>query len=186
VRDPRDFLAQLWDGIDADFALPNFVRVAVGRVLAEDPPICDRSMVLGHNDLNPTNLVYDGDKILVLDWATAGPMDPFYDLAVLAVFLRMDEDACLRMFSAYEDERGIDLPNRFRYLRRLAAALAGTMQLSLARLMKHTGATGAETLASAMSLSEFYRGLRAGALQVGTADAQWAFGLALLKESLSL
>jgi len=28
--------------------------------------------------------------------------------------------------------------------------------------------------------------MRAGALKLGTADSQWAFGLALLKESLAL
>ena len=60
------------------------------------------------------------------------------------------------------------------------------MQLFIARQMKHPGATGAETLDSTPSLGEFYQRMRAGELKVGTADGQWAFGLALLKESLAL
>jgi hypothetical protein len=78
------------------------------------------------------------------------------------------------------------LPARFTYSRRLAAALAGAMQLFVARQMKHPGATGAETLDSTLSLGEFYQRMRAGELKVGTADGQWAFGLALMRESLAL
>ena len=155
-------------------------------MLAEDPPPNPRAPVLGHNDLNPTNFIYDGERLLVLDWAAAGPMDAFYDLAVLSVFLRMDEATCLGLLSAYDGAPASVLPQRFVYSRRLAAALAGTMQLFIARQMKHPGATGAETLDSTPSLGEFYQRMRTGELKVGTADGQWAFGLALLKESLAL
>jgi thiamine kinase-like enzyme len=183
---PRAFLVRIWDGFLAGFALPDFAVDAVQRVLAEAPPAGERALVLGHNDLNPTNLVYDGEAILMLDWATAGPLDAFYDLATLSVFLRMDQDTCLRLLSAYDGREQAGLPSRFLYTRRLVAALAGTMQLYVARQMKHAGATGAETLDSTLLFGDFYQQLRDGALKLGTADGQWAFGLALLKASLSL
>jgi aminoglycoside phosphotransferase (APT) family kinase protein len=186
MREPREFLVQIWKGFLADFALPAFVVGAVQRVLSEEPPASERPLVLGHNDLNPSNLVYDGESILLLDWATAAPMDPFYDLAVLSVFLRLDEATCLGLLSAYDDKRFTELPSRFTYTRRLAAVLAGTMQLYLARQMKHAGATGAETPDSTPSLGEFYQRMMSGALKLGTADGHWGFGLALLKESLAL
>jgi aminoglycoside phosphotransferase (APT) family kinase protein len=146
----------------------------------------DRPQVLGHNDLNPSNLVYDGRSILILDWATAGAMEPFYDLAVVAVFLRMDERTCVRLLSAYEGSAVAELPARFRYDRRLVAAFAGTMSLHVARLVKHPGATGAETLEGTLALGDFYQQMQAGVLKLGTPEGQWAFGLALLKESLTL
>jgi hypothetical protein len=186
VRDPRAFLTQISAGLGLGFALPDFAANAIQRVLAEEPPSRQGAMVLGHNDLNPTNFVYDGEGLLVLDWAAAGPMDAFYDLAVLAVFLRMDEATCLSLLSAYDGAPATALPDRFVYSRRLAAALAGAMQLFIARQMKHPGATGAATLDSTPSLGEFYQRMRAGELKVGTADGQWAFGLALLKASLTL
>jgi thiamine kinase-like enzyme len=186
LRDPREFLAQIWDGLQAAFAVPGFARQAIQRALAEDPPASERGLVLGHNDLNPTNLVYDGEAILLLDWATAGPMDPFYDLAVLAVFLRMDEGTCLRLLSAYDGAQPARIPDRLAYSRRLVAALAGTMQLYLAHQMKHAGATGAETLESTPPLGELYQRLQTGALALGTPQGQWAFGLSLLKEGLAL
>jgi aminoglycoside phosphotransferase (APT) family kinase protein len=186
MRDPREFLAQVRNGLLAGFALPGFASDAVQRVLAEVPPASERAFVLGHNDLNPTNLVYDGEAILLLDWATAGPADAFYDLAVLSVFLRLDEGTCLRLLWAYEGTPPAGLPPRFSYHRRLAAALAGSFQLYLARQMKHAGTTGAETPDATPSLGEFYQRMQAGTLKLGTADGHWWFGLALLKESLAL
>jgi aminoglycoside phosphotransferase (APT) family kinase protein len=141
--------------------------------------------VLGHNDLNPSNLVYDGQSLLVLDWSTAAPADPLFDLATLAVFLRMDQPTCLGLLGAYEDgPRRAAVPARFIYLHKLVATLVGTLMLHLARKKAHPGAAGSETLASTLSLAAFYQQLRAGAVDPATPEGQWAFGLALLKESL--
>ncbi|MDI3282536.1 phosphotransferase [Polyangium sp. 15x6] len=186
MRDPREFLTQLWNQVLSGFPLPGFIARAVERVLAEPPPVREGALVLGHNDLNPSNFVYDGEAILVLDWAAAGPMDAYYDLAVIAVFLRMDGGTCLRLLSAYDGAPIAELPKRFLYMRRLAAALAGAMQLFLACQMNHAGATGAETPESTLSLGEFYQRMMTGALKLGTAEGQWAFGLALLKECITL
>jgi aminoglycoside phosphotransferase (APT) family kinase protein len=182
TRVPRELLAQIGAGLQRDLALPDFASAVLRGVLAAEVPPGERPLVLGHNDLNPTNLVYDGASIQVLDWAAAGPMDPFYDLAVLAMFLRMDEGASRRLLAAYDGAPLAALPARFLYLRRLAAALAGAFQLQLARQLQHPGDAGAAPL----SLGEFYQQLRGGALRLGTAEGQWAFGLALLNESRAL
>ncbi len=94
--DPREFLATIWHGPLAGFAVPAFFSDAVRRVLEEDPTPSDRAPVLSHNDVNPTNLVYDGEHLVLLDWDTAGPNDPYYDLAAASLFLRMDEATCRR------------------------------------------------------------------------------------------
>jgi hypothetical protein len=98
----------------------------------------------------------------------------------------MDEGTCRRLLAAHDDEPVDTLPARFAYIRRLVAVLCGSTVLNLARQMNHAGASGEETLASTLSLAEFYQRLRAGALNLATADGQWAFGLALIKESLAL
>jgi aminoglycoside phosphotransferase (APT) family kinase protein len=185
ARDPREFLAQMWQGVRAGLVVPGFAQEAIERGLAEEAPASERAVVLSHNDLNPSNLVYDGEKILIFDWATAGPMDAHYDLATLAVFFRMDGDTCRRLFSAYDGAPVVALSERFLYTRRLVAVLAGTAALYVARQLKHPGATGGETLASTLPLGEFYQRMLAGALKLGTPEGQWAFGLALLKESIT-
>ena len=59
-----DFLAQVWASLAGDTALPSFVGEAIARVLAETPPACDRAAVFSHNDVNPSNVVFDGSKRL--------------------------------------------------------------------------------------------------------------------------
>jgi thiamine kinase-like enzyme len=186
ASDPREFLATIWSGPVANFALPAFVGDAVRRVLTEQPPARERALVLSHNDVNPTNLVYDGEKLMLLDWQTAGPNDPFYDLAAISVFLRMDEGSCQRLLAAYDGEPVSRLPARFAYSRRLVAVLCGAIFLHLARQSGHAGASGGETLGSTPSLADFYQQMRAGSLSPATAEGQWCFGLALIKDSFAL
>ena len=183
-RDQRRLLAQLSSELQSGYPIPTFGRQAIEGALAAAVP-AEAPLVLGHNDLNPSNLIYDGQSLLVLDWSTAGRCDRFVDLATLAVFLRMDDPTCLRLLAAYEDADPRDaLPDRFIYMRRLIAALVGAMMLDLARRAGYPGAASDETLASTLSLAEFYQAMRAGTADPATPHGQWTFGKALLKESL--
>ena len=183
--DPRAVLAELAAGLRGGAAVPAFVDEAIARVQAEVDPVDDRAAVLGHNDVNPTNLIYDGASILLLDWHTAGPTHPFFDLAAIAVFLRMDDATCRRLLAAHDGAPVDALPPRFASTLRLVAALVGATFLRLARQRQHPGATGDETVATTPPLAEVYRRLRAGELDVASAAGQWTFGLALLKDSLA-
>jgi thiamine kinase-like enzyme len=87
ATDARSFLRETWSRLADSVAVPNFVTDSVTRMLGETPPASGRDVVLSHNDVNPTNLIYDGEHLLMLDWDTAGPNDPFYDLAAVALFL---------------------------------------------------------------------------------------------------
>ena len=183
--DPREFLATIWHGPLAGFAVPAFFSDAVRRVLEEDPTPSDLAPVLSHNDVNPTNLVYDGEHLVLLDWDTAGPNDPYYDLAAAALFLRMDEATCHELLSVYAGNSFAALPARFVYDRRVVGVLCGAAFMHLARQGGHGGATRAETLDSTQSLLEIYQQMRAGALSIASADGQRAFGLALVKAGIT-
>ena len=141
--------------------------------------------MLSHNDANPTNMVYDGTDLLLLDWDTAGPMHPYYDLAVISMFLRLSDDACCRLLSTYAGEPVAEQPESFRHFRRLGAVLCGAMGVHLACLAGHDG-DAAATLEATPSLSDFYQRMRAGAVNLASAAGQWQFGLALIKESAGL
>jgi aminoglycoside phosphotransferase (APT) family kinase protein len=167
--DTHGFLVRIASGL-ADVALPAFARDVIARVRDEEPPPAEHAPVLGHNDVNPSNIVYDGERVLLLDWDVAGPNDPFHDAATAALFLRMDDAACRRLLALDA------VPPRFAYRRRLVGALCGAMFLQLARAGGHAG----DAAAGAVSLEEVYARIRAGTLAPGTPDGQWAFGLALL------
>jgi aminoglycoside phosphotransferase (APT) family kinase protein len=153
--------------------VPAFVTQAVEKILAEEPPPADR-MVLSHGDVNPTNLVFDGERLLLVDWEIAGANDPYYDLAAASVFLRFDDRARDELLDTY----GLPRSARFDYDRRVVAIGCGVVFLHLARMAGHEGrATGIS-----LPLADFYHRLSVGAFSLGTGDGRWAFGLALIGE----
>jgi hypothetical protein len=172
--DPRGFLETLAGGL-AGFALPAFARDFLARMRDEEPPPAERPLVQSHNDVNPANLVYDGQHLLLLDWDVAGPNDPYYDPATIALFMRMDDDACRRLLALPA------IPPRFRYFRRLVGALCGGIMLTFARDGGHAGDAGAE----ALPLIDVYTGIRTGTLSPATPGGKWTFGLALLRAASS-
>lgn len=180
-KDPRQTLSETWSRLASGPALPSFVGEAALRVLAEPEPARERPPVLSHNDVHPANLVYDGEKLLLVDWDTAGPNDPLYDLATISVFLRMDGATCQRLLAAYEGGPVGALPARFVYSQRLVAVLCGATFLTMALRNGHAG-DPAETIESAPTLVQFYQRLRAGTVNPATGEGQWSFGLALVKE----
>jgi aminoglycoside phosphotransferase (APT) family kinase protein len=42
------------------------------------------SPVSGHNDPNPRNIIFDGERLWLIDWETAFRNDPLTDVAILA------------------------------------------------------------------------------------------------------
>jgi aminoglycoside phosphotransferase (APT) family kinase protein len=185
-REPRAFLDEIWTGLRG-FPVPAWTGDVVRRVLDEVPPPAERAPVLSHNDPNPSNLIYDGARLLLLDWDTAGANDPFVDLAAVAVFLRMDDATCAQLIAAHDEApASSSLPAPFGYFRRAIAALCGAMFLHLARGSGHAGARGTETLDLAPTLSDIHGSMAAGTLSARSTDGQWAFGQALLKASAQM
>jgi aminoglycoside phosphotransferase (APT) family kinase protein len=157
-----------WAGeLDAIFA-------AAGEALAHDP-----RRVVSHNDVNPGNVLWDGTRAWLVDWEVCGLTHPFYDLAVLAVFLSFD-DTTAHGLLAMQEQRPIDEVERatFATLRRLAALLCGLTFLSLLPDL-------ATLPAAAPTLAEFYAQLRAGTLDLQAPSGQAAFALALLRVGTS-
>lgn len=137
--------------------------------LARDP-----RRVPSHNDLNPGNVLWDGARAWLVDWEVAGLNHPFYDLAVLAMFLQLD-DAAAHALLALQERRAIDDGERrtFAALRRIAALLVGLTFLGLVPDL-------ALLPAAPPALGEVYAGMRAGTVDLQDPRGRAAFALALL------
>ncbi len=46
-----------------------------------------QALVSSHNDLNPGNILFDGQRLWVIDWETAYLNDPLVDVATLTIFI---------------------------------------------------------------------------------------------------
>ena len=181
--DARAFLATTWDAVRGRSALPAFVGAIIERAIASEPPPPAPLPVVSHNDVNPSNLRFDGERLMLLDWDACGVQEPLYDLATIALFFRMDDESCRRLLGAYEGRAIAEIPARFTYDRRIIGALCGAMFLMLATRDATPVLTGGETLETMPTLAEFYQRMRAGELSPATADGQRMFAMAMLRES---
>jgi Ser/Thr protein kinase RdoA (MazF antagonist) len=138
--------------------------------LARDP-----RRAVSHNDLNPGNVLWDGTHAWLVDWEVAGLGHPFYDLAVMAMFLLLEDDLALALL-AQQERRAIDDDARatFAALRPLAALLCG---LTFASLLPDLSALPG----SPPTLAQFYAELRAGKLSLQDPRGAGAFAAALLR-----
>jgi aminoglycoside phosphotransferase (APT) family kinase protein len=178
--DPRARISELVDQLGSLATVPAFVFEATRSALDLEAPDEDR-LVTSHNDVNPGNLIFDGERLLLLDWDVAGANEPYYDLAAIAVFLRMDDAACTALLAAYDGST--ELPARFVYDRRVIAALCGATFLQLARTRGHAGE--ALSIEDTPTLVEFFQRMRTGGVDLRTPQGSWLFGLALAKASLT-
>lgn len=177
-RDPREVIASL-RAQRAGFTIPAFVDAAIDDVLAAPPPPRAGPLVTSHNDLNPSNLAFDGERVRLLDWDAAGPNDPFYDLAAVATFFRLDDATAAALIAAYDDAPPAALPAGFVDARRLVAAVCASLFLHLARQAGHPG--GDAPADAAPTLPDVYGLIGIGALSPGSADGAWAFAQALVR-----
>src|ERR1019366_5281567 len=94
---------------------------AVAVLLDADP-----RRVVSHNDVNPMNVLRDGARAWLVDWEVTGLGHPYYDFAVLALFLRLEDDVALELVARH-DGASLDERSRvtFRALRQLAGVLCG-------------------------------------------------------------
>ncbi len=179
------FMRDMHIAAQAHGPLPAWVEENVRTLLSETAPTSELANVASHNDLNPSNLIFDGTRLMMLDWNTVSANNPYYDLATVSVFLRMDALASRRLLAAYFDatpEQFAVLPAEFLYLRRMAAGLAGIALLHVAGLRGYRGARDI-TLADAPTLADVYSAMRTGALSMSTGEGQWRLGMALHRDA---
>lgn len=102
-----------YDGFDKVFE----VVLKVAEKYAANPP------KLGpcHNDVLAENFMYDGDKMVVIDWEYGGQNDPYYDAAGPLTENLMDEEMTEVWLNAYfggeptAEQRARVMVNRFLY-----------------------------------------------------------------------
>jgi thiamine kinase-like enzyme len=68
----------------------------------------DHAPVPCHGDLMPDNLIYDGERVRIVDWEYAGMGDRFFDLGNLSANARFDEGDDEWLLTAYFNEPPTD------------------------------------------------------------------------------
>ncbi|MCF6207114.1 MAG: phosphotransferase family protein [Sulfurovum sp.] len=68
-----------------------------------------KEVVLCHNDLNPRNLIWQEDTLMVIDWEFAGMNDRYFDLAAVCVEFRLNEEMQRVLLEVYFEGKDFSL-----------------------------------------------------------------------------
>ena len=122
------------------------------------------TFVSAHNDPNQFNVLYDGDRLWLIDWETASRNDPFLDLATACTHVApTDElrDLVLRTWLGHEpDDRD---RAKLALMGALVQLFAGCILLTV--VVDPNVDTHADL--TAMSIADFQAGIASGELQIG-------------------
>jgi aminoglycoside phosphotransferase (APT) family kinase protein len=149
-------------------------REALERI-HEAYPWDSEGLVSSHNDLNPTNILFDGERLWLIDWETAFRNDPLVDVATLTIFLGPapePESALLRSWLGRDPDRR--LRARLAVMRQLVRLFFGCVA-SLNAANTLTAIVPAPDL-SAPTQVQFGESVAQGRLAVGSSEAQRIFG----------
>lgn len=136
------------------------------------------SLVSSHNDPNPGNILFDGERLWLIDWETACRNDPLVDTAILANYFASSpelEEMLLRAWLGRAPDRLVRA--RLTLMRQLVRLFYAGVILSM---VPPTGDDRPE--ADATGLADFFAVLTAGRLVMGQPETMRAFGKAFLHE----
>jgi aminoglycoside phosphotransferase (APT) family kinase protein len=114
----------------------------------------EEQLVSSHNDVNPRNLVFDGVRYWLVDWAASSVCDRYVDLASVAGFLAQDPESEATLLHAYFGEPATPAQSARMYLARQINHMCCAMTL--------LPTTDGARPPSVRSLSELHLAIRKG------------------------
>jgi hypothetical protein len=142
------------------------------------------ALVSSHNDLNPTNILFDGERLWLIDWETAFRNDPLVDVATLTIFLAAApelEAVLLRSWLGRDPDRR--LRARLAVVRQLVRLFFGcAASLNAANTL--TAIMPATDL-SAPTRAQFEEAVAQGRILVGSPEGQRKVGTIALASFLA-
>jgi aminoglycoside phosphotransferase (APT) family kinase protein len=135
-------------------------------------PWDDSAHVSSHNDPNPRNVLFDGERLWLIDWETSGRNDRFADVAVLSHELAATpelQDVLLRNALGREPDRATRA--RLQLMRQVT-------RLYFACVILRGFASRAEPDPdlAALTPGEFVSAIQTGRLRIGTPELLYAWG----------
>ncbi len=140
--------------------------------------------VLAHNDLNPGNILCDGERLWIIDWDTAFPNNRFIDLAAVAnffVYTEQQEQLLLQTYFERESEQ-LEL-DRFFLTRQVSRMIYGMLLAQAAGRARPKDYAHDQEL-EAYTLSTFGEAIKAGTVSMSGYEGQLFYAKANWNEAL--
>ncbi len=147
-------------------------------------PWDDTDKVSSHNDLNPNNMVCDGEKIWIIDWDGAFKNDRYVDLAITANFYVSNDEHEELFLQTYFGENLNDYNRaRFFLMRQVCRLVYAMLMFKLADASNPMG-MGHDPNMEDITLNDVKQQVGAGKISLAGYEGQLLFGKALFNEAL--
>ena len=152
--------------------------------IREAYPWNGEALVSSHNDLNPANILFDGERLWLIDWETAYRNDPLVDVATLTIFIATSselEAVLLQSWLGREPDRALRARLALmRILARLFYGCAASLNAAHGPEM-----VAPETDLSAPTRAQFAEAVEQGRMTNGSPEAQRLIGKMALASFLA-
>jgi aminoglycoside phosphotransferase (APT) family kinase protein len=145
----------------------------------------DPGSAFSHNDLNPGNVVSDGQRLWFIDWAVADGADPFGDPACLANTLGLEETQEPLFLETWLGQVPTERDAARFHLMRLVWPMVQAMLILTVVARARPDLASPSPVLTARSLSQVHADIGAGRLDMASAEGRLDYGKALLDELLT-
>jgi len=147
-------------------------------------PWQDAEKVFSHNDLNPSNILCDGQNIWIVDWDTAYLNDRYIDLAGVAnFFVHTPEQEAAYLKEYFNGEVDDYKVARFQVMKQVSRIIYSMLMFHLAAQRQPTGYAHDQRM-EGIYLKDVGAKLGSGELSLATYDGQFQFAKALMNEAV--
>ncbi|SDG59471.1 phosphotransferase [Chitinophaga filiformis] len=147
-------------------------------------PWNDAEKVFSHNDLNPSNVLCDGERIWIIDWATSFLNDRYIDLANAAnFFVHTEEQEKVFLHTYFGGPADEYKTARFYIMRQVGRIIYGSLMLQLAAKGKPEDYAHNQEM-EGITLKEFSAQMGAAKISLAAYEGQLMYGKALLNEAV--
>lgn len=158
-----------------DEKLPATLIERLEAALAQGPSL--ELQAVCHNDLNPTNIIFDSKRLIAIDWDEAKVGDPYYDLGKIAIWHPHDPTFDARFLEAYLGSKPSDKQvQHYSFMKKVATIISGLNLLQAARQFGYEGGY----IKPDQDLVSFLRGLGEGKIDFARPENMHKLGTTLL------
>jgi thiamine kinase-like enzyme len=144
-------------------------------------PIHDE-LVSSHNDLNPANVLFDGEKIWLIDWEAGFKNDRYVDLAIVALYFAANETHIHTFLTAYFGAAPTQVQQaKFYLMRQVVFLYYGTIFLRMAGEQQTTH----DQNMAAPTLLQVKQMMSKGEVDLSSYEGKLLYGKMLLQEALT-
>jgi len=147
-------------------------------------PRYDIDRVSSHNDLNPNNLLFDGNKIWVIDWEMAFESDRYVDLAIIAnTFLKEKHHEEIYLTAYFGNKLNDYMRGRFYLMQQVCHVYYAMLMLRFAAEAKPVGFEHSSQM-NLPSLPDFHAMIGKQQVSLETYQAQLQYGKILINTAV--